>query len=249
MGNNKSAGREVTVRVFRSAPDADLGPWREDFSITVRRGMTILDALDEINSTHKAAIAFRSSCRAGRCGSCAMRINGRPRLACRTQLSSLRGRVITVEPLRNFPVLRDLVVSMDDFWRKYAEVRPWIQSDSVFMRGEVAQSPADLQRITTYVACKLCGACYSECPAARRRKSFLGPAALVHACRFIEDSRDNDTEERLSIVNSHAGVWGCRSDRVCTRVCPAGVLPTDAVAALRRRLLLRPVRALSRRAR
>ena len=244
MGKNKPTQIQVTIRVLRCAPDSDLGAWREDFTLPLREGMTVLDALEEINSTRSASIAFRRSCRAGRCGSCAMRINGRPRLACRTQLSALRGRPITVEPLKGFPVMRDLVVGMDDFWQKYERVRPWMQSDSVFMQAEVPQPQADLKKLWPYVNCALCGACWSECPAARRRSSFLGPAALVQSYRFNADSRDTDTDERLMDINRHAGVWGCDSARRCTWACPLDISPAHAIAAVRTRLLLRPLKAV-----
>ncbi|MEW6356293.1 MAG: succinate dehydrogenase iron-sulfur subunit [Planctomycetota bacterium] len=232
--------------VYRFNPKTDAAPRRQRFEVDLERHMTVLDGLRQIQDRRDCLLAFRASCQGGRCGGCAMRINGRIRLACETRIEALRRRVVRVDPLPNLTVIRDLVVDMDPFWRSYEQVRPWLSPDVQYVECERLQTPKERERFCAYIVCILCGACYAACPVVRRSPWFLGPAALAKAFRFAADSRETEAEERLDALNSHAGVWGCDAIFRCVHVCPKGVPPAHAIAAMRRRLVMTKARQLFR---
>lgn len=202
--------------------------------------MTVLDALLVIQQQQDSTLAFRCSCRVGMCGTCAIQINGIARLACKTRLSALGARQITLAPMPHFPVIQDLVVSMRPFFEQWRNVRPalrprdpdskelaCIPADSPYMRG----TPGKRDCIT-------CGACFSACGIPGLNKRYLGPAAINKALLRILDPRDSAHEERLEIVNdTHAGVWRCHTQFNCGAVCPKGIQLTESIAFLKRGLL------------
>jgi succinate dehydrogenase / fumarate reductase iron-sulfur subunit len=225
--------RTVMFDLFRLDPEEDSNPRRQEYEVELLPNMSVLDGLRQIQEKRDSFLAFRASCNSATCGSCAMEINGRIRLACETPVAALRGNVVRVDPLPNLAVVKDLVVDMAPFWAKYEHIRPWLSPGVERVDGEHPQSREDRAEIDNYVACVLCGACYAACPAVRRTPWYLGPAALAKAYRFISDSREIDAAERLRALNSYAGVWGCDTTFRCVRVCPKHVPPTHAVTAMR----------------
>jgi succinate dehydrogenase / fumarate reductase iron-sulfur subunit len=211
-------------------------PRFQSYELEPQRKMSVLEALLVIQSEQDPSLAFRYACRGAVCGSCAMSIDGKPQLACRVQLEGLPSRRVILEPLPHFEVLRDLVVDMDPFWRKYERVRPWLHAeiDNARHRG---MSEADRRRIDQYVNCILCGLCYAACPMLSSRQEFTGPAALAKLYRFLVDSRERRGPETLAGEDSPEGAWVCRNITRCIDVCPKQVRPTDAIAGLRRRLV------------
>ena len=236
--------RTVTFRITRFDAASNAPVREQDFRVRVRKGMSALEALLEIQDRQDGSLALRYSCRGAVCGSCAMRINGSVVLACRTQMSSLRGPLVCVEPLPHLKVIKDLVVDLGPFFAKYEYIRPWLVPEGSLPEHERRVSEADRRKIDAYVNCILCAACHGRCPVARRTPGYLSPAPLAKAYRFIADVRDTDTDRRLADLDSHAGVWGCDTVFNCVRVCPKGVPPTHGICAIRRKITARPFKRL-----
>jgi succinate dehydrogenase / fumarate reductase iron-sulfur subunit len=228
-----------TFRIFRYDPRQDLEPAYRSYVVDCPSHWTVLMALLEIASRKDASLAFRRSCRHGICGSCAMTINGENRLACETRLAALEHEPIEVEPLRSFPVIKDLVVDMGGLFERYELVRPYLISRSEPPEKERLQSPQQRKLLDGSYECILCGACTSSCPSYWARRDFLGPAALLAASRWVLDSRDEATDERLEQLDSPRGLWRCHDIFNCVEACPKGLNPTRAIATLRRRVLKR----------
>ncbi|MEM4472013.1 MAG: succinate dehydrogenase iron-sulfur subunit [Archaeoglobaceae archaeon] len=208
----------------------------QTFEVPVKKGMTVLDGLFYIRENLDATLAFRASCRMGICGSCAVKINGKPRLACETQLSKFKK--VKVEPLDNFKVLKDLVTEFEGFFAKHKKVKPYLIAETDYENPvERLQKPEELNRYYIFTLCIKCGACYSVCPASATSESYFGPAALVSAYRFNADSRDKGREERLRIVSESSGIWRCHSAMECSEVCPKQIEPAKAIQLLRREAL------------
>lgn len=246
--------------VFRYGADEDAPPRFDTYELHVEPGTTVLTALFTIQQEQDPSLAFRFACRSAVCGSCGMTINGRCDLACRTQLWSFPTDEITLEPLPNLDIVRDLVVDMKPFWDKYQQIRPWLkgttppsnehetpQSLDATSAGppnteplirENRQTPRQFKRVEQYINCILCACCYGACPVLKRQPDYLGPAALAKLLRFAADSRDQRSGEQLVEVNQQDGVWGCDTVFRCIDACPKDVRPTDGIAALRRRLTL-----------
>ncbi len=206
----------------------------ESYEIEAKRGMTVLEALYYVKENFAPDLAFRASCRMGRCGSCAVKINGKPRLACETQVLSL-GSSVKVEPLDNYAVIKDLVVDFEGFFKKHESVKPYLIRDCDYENPvELRQSPKQLDKYYIFTLCIKCGACYSVCPAAATRDDYLGPAAMTAAYRFCADSRDEGRRVRTGILNGDNGVWRCHLAMECSEVCPKGVEPAKAVQLMRR---------------
>jgi succinate dehydrogenase / fumarate reductase iron-sulfur subunit len=225
-----------TFKIFRYNPDEDKNSYYKDYQVDVKEGMTVLDVLNEIKWKQDGSLTFRRSCRHGICGSCAMTINGLNRLACETQAKSLGGGTIEVEPLRNFPVIKDLAVDMEDFYKKYEAVKPYFIAGTPPTDKERYQSIEDRKKIDNSYECILCGACTSSCPSYWAHPEFLGPAALLKAYRFTFDSRDEGLEERLPILNSRHGLWRCHTIFNCT-ICPKSLNPTWAIGELKKKVI------------
>lgn len=232
----------LTFSIQRFHPEIDKYPHEEDYRLEVGRGMTVLDALIRIKQEQDGALAFRYSCRSAICGSCAMTINGHEKLACRTSVRKeleRHGRM-TIAPLRNLPVIKDLVVDMSSFWSKVRDIMPWL---AIGFEAPVPSGTAGqvVMRPGTYNfynvdACIMCGACVAACTSHEVSKGFLGPAALAKADRFLEDPREPDTAKRLRLkeLEQPNGMWDCVRCNMCVEVCPKDVKPMEAIVRLRR---------------
>ncbi len=207
------------------------------YSVRVIPGLTVLTVLMRIRDELDGTLAFRSSCRAATCGSCAMVINGRLDLACRTQVTSCNSETIILEPLPNFEIIRDLVVDLAPFWTMYEQVKPYLVRRSPDPEKEILQSEENRKRIDQFVNCILCACCYGACEVLRREPDYVGPAALAKLQRFMLDSRDERPDRFLESVNNGRGVWGCDTLLRCIDACPKEVRPTDAIVGLRKRLV------------
>jgi succinate dehydrogenase / fumarate reductase iron-sulfur subunit len=226
-----------TFRIFRFNPAEDQEPRYDSFTIEVRESWTILDALNEIKWRHDGTLTYRRSCRHGICGSCAMMINGANDLACEKQLATIKG-TITVEPLKSFPVVRDLLVDQERFFDNLRLVKPWLIAGTPPPTDkERIQSPEQRKQLDGTWECILCGACTSSCPVFWDNDNFLGPAALLKAFRYVADSRDEGLDERLEALDSKFGVWRCHTVFNCVEACPKALNPTDGIVQLRRRLI------------
>lgn len=226
-------GRPVRFRVFRFDALEGGAPRFAEYVVPAERGMTVLDGLYHILERHDPSLAFRSACRAAVCGSCAMHINGQYRLACRTQIASL-GDTVTLRPLAHLPVLKDLVVDQEPFFAHYKAIRPYLIPKDPPPEKEYLQTEAERKRLDGVVDCLLCGACYGSCPVALSDPNYLGPHALLKALRFVADSRDGATRERLAFVASDEGIFRCHTIFNCQLVCPKDLDPTGAIARLKR---------------
>jgi succinate dehydrogenase / fumarate reductase iron-sulfur subunit len=211
--------------------------WVENFQVEPRKGMSLLEALLRIQDDQDGSLSFRYSCRGAVCGSCAMRVNGKLVLACRTHVEDLLGKPTLIEPLPFFPVLRDLIVDMSTFFDHYRQIEPYLHGKPASADSEYRMGEDERKEIDPYVQCILCGICFGVCPAFQRSPRFLGPAMLAKAYRFLADSRESRSGEILNIVDGHDGVWGCNTVFQCVKVCPKEVPPTDAIVKIRRRIL------------
>jgi succinate dehydrogenase / fumarate reductase iron-sulfur subunit len=227
----------LTLRVQRFHPDHDPNQWIETFQVEIRKGMNLLEALLHIQDEQDGALAFRYSCRGAVCGSCAMRVNGKDVLACRTRVEDLSEKPVLIEPLPLFPVIRDLIVDMSTFFDHYRKIEPYLQGIPVSSQVESLMEEEDRREIDVYVNCILCGICFGTCPAFEKDSEFLGPAMLAKAYRFLVDPRDRRNEEILKAVNRQQGVWGCKTVFNCAKVCPKQVTPTHAIVNMRGKIL------------
>jgi len=225
----------LTVKVRRSGED---GASRfETFRVEREPRMNVLDVVAKIQSTLDATLAYRYCCRAGMCGTCSMRVNGRNRWTCRTAVDGLGTDTLVLEPLPHFPVVRDLVVDMAPFNERNRRLNNRFVPKEPH-RQDFARIPADSAErldIDPQIQCITCGNCFGECSLVETNADYLGPAALNRAFTLVADSRDGATAERLELLNSHAGVWGCHTQFNCTEVCPMGISPTRAIQKLKRR--------------
>ncbi len=234
---------EARFRIKRHDPATDgAGGGRYDeYTVVYESSLTVLEGLFAIQERQDPSVAFRYCCRAAVCGSCAMYINGRYRLACQTNIRHLRPGTITVEPLPHLPVVRDLVCEMSDFFAKYEYVKPWLMRSSTEPDRELLQSPEDRHKLDMPVDCILCGACYSSCPSVWSEENYLGPAALLKAYRFEVDSRDGAGRDRMQAWENERGIYRCHTITNCVEACPKRLNPTEGIqwlkrAAVRRRL-------------
>ena len=230
----------VTLRVRRFNPEvSDEVAW-VDYQLEMDPKERVLDALHKIKWEVDGSLTFRRSCAHGICGSDAMRINGRNRLACKTLLKDINPeKPITVEPIKGLTVLKDLVVDMQPFFQAYRDVMPFLVTKGNEPTRERKQSPEDRERFDDTTKCILCAACTSSCPVFWNDGQYFGPAAIVNAHRFIFDSRDEAGEQRLEILNDKEGVWRCRTTSNCTEACPRGIQVTQAIAEVKRALITR----------
>jgi succinate dehydrogenase / fumarate reductase iron-sulfur subunit len=225
-----------TFRILRHDPETGEEPAFREYAIDVGEGTTVLEALRRIQGGQDGTLAFRYACRGAVCGSCAVRINGRADLACRVQVLDEEGERLTLEPLKNLPVLKDLVVDLEPFFGKVRAIRPWLTPSGPDPERERLVPPADLAESMPYTHCILCASCHSVCPAAERDGAYLGPAALAKHYRFLADVRDGADEERLTLADGEHGVWGCDMVWNCVKICPKGVPPTKGIGKTRARI-------------
>ena len=222
----------VTLEIFRYRPEESDRPTFETFEVPYRENWMILDALNHVKDRQDGTLSYRWACRMGVCGSCGMTVNGEPVLTCATYLSAVRpDRPIRVEPLRGFPVIRDLVGDITDFVGKLKRVKPWIirNEEKPLEEGEYLQTPAELAEYKQYSMCINCMLCYAACPIYELEPHFLGPAAIALAQRYNLDSRDEGEAERLEILSHEDGVWCCTFVGECSTVCPKNVDPAGAI--------------------
>ncbi|MFI6566254.1 succinate dehydrogenase iron-sulfur subunit [Streptomyces sp. NPDC101225] len=231
----------VTFRVRRFNPEVSAEATWEDFQLEIDPKERVLDGLHKIKWDVDGTLTFRRSCAHGICGSDAMRINGKNRLACKTLIKDINPeKPITVEPIKGLTVLKDLVVDMDPFFQAYRDVMPFlITKDTNEPTRERLQSAEDRARFDDTTKCILCAACTSSCPVFWNDGQYFGPAAIVNAHRFIFDSRDEAGEQRLEILNDRDGVWRCRTTFNCTDACPRGIEVTKAIQEVKRALITR----------
>ncbi|MFK4144233.1 succinate dehydrogenase iron-sulfur subunit [Streptomyces sp. NPDC004065] len=231
----------VTFRVRRFNPEVSEEATWEDFQLEIDPKERVLDGLHKIKWDLDGTLTFRRSCAHGICGSDAMRINGKNRLACKTLIKDINPeKPITVEPIKGLTVLKDLVVDMEPFFQAYRDVMPFlITKDTNEPTRERLQSAEDRERFDDTTKCILCAACTSSCPVFWNDGQYFGPAAIVNAHRFIFDSRDEAAEQRLEILNDKDGVWRCRTTFNCTDACPRGIEVTKAIAEVKRALITR----------
>ncbi|WP_458086719.1 succinate dehydrogenase iron-sulfur subunit [Streptomyces malaysiensis] len=230
----------VTFRIRRFNPEvSDEAVW-EDFQIDIDPKERVLDGLHKIKWDLDGTLTFRRSCAHGICGSDAMRINGRNRLACKTLIKDISpDKPITVEPIKGLTVLKDLIVDMEPFFQAYRDVMPFLITTGNEPTRERLQSAEDRARFDDTTKCILCAACTSSCPVFWNDGQYFGPAAIVNAHRFIFDSRDEGGEQRLEILNDKDGVWRCRTTFNCTEACPRGIEVTKAIQEVKRALITR----------
>ncbi|MBU4371427.1 MAG: succinate dehydrogenase iron-sulfur subunit [Proteobacteria bacterium] len=229
-----------TFKILRyDAMKPESSPCFSTYKIRVIPGLTVLSVLIRIRDEIDGTLSFRSSCRSAVCGSCAMVINGKLDLACRTQVAAFDTDTIILEPLPNFEVIRDLVVDMTPFWTMYEKVQPYLIRHSPVPEKELPQSEAERLRIDQYVNCILCACCYGACPVLARGpdSDYMGPAAAVKLERFVLDSRDERPAGALDVVNDEKGVWACDTMFHCIDACPKDVRPTDAIVGLRKAMV------------
>jgi succinate dehydrogenase / fumarate reductase iron-sulfur subunit len=229
----------VTLIIRRFDPEVDAEPRWQDFDVEMYPTDRILDALHRIKWEQDGSLSFRRSCAHGVCGSDAMRINGRNRLACKTLIKDLDiTQPIYVEAIKGLPLEKDLIVDMEPFFASYRDVQPFLQSSSSPADGkERTQSVAQRERFDDTTKCILCAACTSSCPVFWTDGQYFGPAAIVNAHRFIFDSRDEASSVRLDILNDKEGVWRCRTTFNCTEACPRGIEVTEAIAEVKQAVL------------
>ncbi|MFE6663194.1 succinate dehydrogenase iron-sulfur subunit [Streptomyces sp. NPDC057697] len=230
----------ATFRIRRFNPEvSDEVQW-QDFQIEVDPKERVLDALHKIKWDIDGTLTFRRSCAHGICGSDAMRINGKNRLACKTLIKDVAPeKPITIEAIKGLTVLKDLVVDMEPFFQAYRDVMPFLVTKGNEPTRERLQSPEDRERFDDTTKCILCAACTSSCPVFWNDGQYFGPAAIVNAHRFIFDSRDDGGEQRLEILNDRDGVWRCRTTFNCTDACPRGIEVTKAIQEVKRALITR----------
>ncbi|MFC5995717.1 succinate dehydrogenase/fumarate reductase iron-sulfur subunit [Pseudonocardia hispaniensis] len=221
----------ITLEVARYRPGTDASPRVQEYEVPLREEWAVLDGLNYIKDRLDGTLSFRWSCRMGICGSCGMTVNGDPALTCGTFLADYAPGPVRVEPLANFPVVRDLVVQIDDFLRKLPTVKPWLvrEDEPGVEDGEFRQTPAELAEYTQYSMCINCLLCYAACPVYGLEPDFLGPAAIALAQRYNLDSRDQGAHQRLDLLATAAGVWACTYVGECTTACPKGVDPAGAI--------------------
>jgi succinate dehydrogenase / fumarate reductase, iron-sulfur subunit len=250
---------QVLFKVVRQT--ADSAPRIQTYPLDVEPGSTILDCLNQIKWEQDGSLAFRKNCRNTICGSCAMRINGRSALACKENVQSEVDRLhaitsavnstpesaetistITIAPMGNMPVIKDLVVDMSSFWDTLEAIDPYISTEARRIpEREFLQSPEERDRLNQTGNCILCGACYSECNAREVNPEFVGPHALAKAYRMVSDTRDDQTDDRLNHYNQGTqGVWGCTRCYYCNSVCPMDVAPMDQIGKIKQEILAHP---------
>lgn len=228
-----------TFEIYRYNPDVDSKPYMKSYKLDVTKHncIMVLDALMELKK-QDASLTFRKSCREGVCGSDGMNINGKNGLACITHLSSIKENTITLRPLPGMPVVRDLIVDMTQFYKQYDKVKPYLINDQPAPTTERLQSPEERKKLDGLYECILCACCSTSCPSFWwNPEKFVGPQGLLHAYRFIADSRDTATEERLADLSDPFSLFRCRGIMNCVSVCPKGLNPTQAIGKIRSLLL------------
>ncbi|MBY6062797.1 succinate dehydrogenase iron-sulfur subunit [Pseudidiomarina sediminum] len=236
--------KKLSVSVYRYNPDVDNAPYMKDYTLEVgeNQDMMVLDLLLKLKE-QDPTLAFRRSCREGVCGSDGLNMNGKNGLACITPLSALKGNKIVIRPLPGLPVIRDLIVDMSQFYQQYEKIKPYlINDDKTPPARERLQSPEERAKLDGLYECILCACCSTSCPSFWwNPDKFIGPAGLLHAYRFLIDSRDTATEQRLDDLDDAFSVFRCHGIMNCVNVCPKGLNPTKAIGHIKSMLLNRAI--------
>jgi succinate dehydrogenase / fumarate reductase, iron-sulfur subunit len=238
--SKKSFGARCSIllRIYRANKALGDSAHYDTFDVPIQRWTTVLDALLYAKFYMDRSICIRYSCRMASCGSCGMKINGVPRLACYTNVSELESGVISCEPLTNFPLIRDLVTDFSQFFSHHKSVRPYIVNQNSDLRdsgqlSEFIQSPLDVDHYLQFSYCIKCGLCYSACPTVATDTKFPGPQALAQAYRYSADTRDVGSREDMKTIDDKHGIWRCHFAGSCSSVCPKGVDPALGIQLLR----------------
>lgn len=226
--------RAIELWIKRYNPQGANSPYFQTYAVLPYPGMTLLDALTYIKENLDTTLAFRASCRMGICGSCAVMVNGFPRLACHTQIMEMKEARLVIAPLANFPVVRDLVVDLEPLFAKHREIKPYLTGEA--SGQETKQLPAELEAYLQFAYCLKCGICWAACPTAAVNKNFLGPQALAQAYRYAADSREKEPLAHLEAAAGPHGAWRCHFAGNCSKACPKGVDPALGVQLLKRAL-------------
>jgi succinate dehydrogenase / fumarate reductase iron-sulfur subunit len=227
---------QVTFKVYRKDPEKDGKPGRSNYTVDVPDGATVLESLFKIRDEIDSSLAFRCSCLRGHCGDCMVRVNGSSRLTCTAKVSAYtqKGPEISLDPLRNVPVIKDLVFDWDAFmWNKISTVKPWLEADDATANGESIAADAQMKDLRKVMSCYQCGMCDEGCTVLPVDFKFLGPAALTKAYRFIFDPRNQHAKEQLKTVEGPKGIWDCVHCYEADEHCPRGIEPTKRIVALR----------------
>jgi succinate dehydrogenase / fumarate reductase iron-sulfur subunit len=227
----------ATFRIQRYDPEHDQKPHYQTFQVELDDTDRVLDGLNKIKWFQDGSLTYRRSCAHGICGSDAMRINGTQALACKVLMKEV-GEKVTVEPMLGFGIIKDLVVDMEPFFNAYKTIPPYLINDEPTPDGrERRQSIAEREIYDDTTKCILCGSCTGSCPSYWANDHYVGPATIVNAHRFIFDSRDRATSERLDVMNEKSGVWRCRTIFNCTDACPRGIEVTRAIGEVKEAIL------------
>ncbi|MCH1446058.1 MAG: succinate dehydrogenase iron-sulfur subunit [Gammaproteobacteria bacterium] len=232
----------LQVSIYRFNPETDAAPQMQEYQVeTGGKDLMVLDVLEMIKAEHDASVTYRRSCREGVCGSDGLNINGKNGLACITPLSdTVKKNKLVIRPLPGLPVVRDLVVDMSLFYAQYEKIEPYLQNNSPAPAIERLQTPEDRAKLDGLYECILCACCSTSCPSFWWNPDrFIGPAGLLQAYRFLADSRDQATEERLANLDDPFSVFRCHGIQNCVNVCPKGLNPTRAIGHIRTMLLNR----------
>jgi succinate dehydrogenase / fumarate reductase iron-sulfur subunit len=230
---------KIILKIQRFNPETDDQPRFQEYTVETNPNARVLDALMEVKRFQDGSLGFRKSCAHGVCGSDAMRINGKDRLACKTLIKDVAendGDMITVAPLRYLPLLRDLIVDQSEFFRKYRSVKPFLINDEPVAEKERIQSQEERMAFDDTTNCILCASCYSACPVLAENTAFLGPAAISQAYRFLADTRDQGFAERQPVLDDPNVVWPCQNHFKCTKACPRSILITKRINQTKRLL-------------
>ena len=243
---SENSTKHTTFKVQRYDPEQDSAPHFQEFIVPSSRGMTVLDGLIYIKENLDSTLTFRTSCRMAICGSCGMLINSYPHLACHTQIEEFHADRLTIKPLPNQPIIKDLVPDLTPLFNNHKSIRPYIlRSDTDEMENptaEFTQKPQEVKAFLQFSYCIKCGICVSACPTSASDKLFLGPQALSQCYRYCADSRDEGKKERFPLVDTDNGVWHCHLAGACSEACPKGVDPALAIQLLKRQMVSRALR-------
>jgi fumarate reductase iron-sulfur subunit len=236
----------IQMHVTRYDPDRDTAPTVTEYEVPLRKDWAILDGLNYVKDNVDGSLSYRWSCRMGICGSCGMNVDGQPKLTCATFLTDYAPGPIRVEPLTNFPVVRDLVVDIEDFMGKLPRVKPWIirDDDQSVIDGEYLQTPEELEEYQQFSNCINCMLCYAACPVYALDPDFLGPAAIALGQRYNLDSRDEGAADRRDVLAAAEGAWACTLVGECSTACPKGVDPAGAIQRYKLTAATRSVKEL-----
>jgi len=226
---------KATFKIKRCNPETNTASFFQEFQLEIPEGSTLLDCVNLLKWTQDGTLSYRMSCRSAICGSCAMKVNGHARLACKTQATDVvKDGTVTLEPLGNMKVIKDLVVDLEPFWEKVEAVMPWlVNEEAVAPDKERTQSIEEFHKIDSASTCIMCASCFSDCNAEEVDKKFLGPAALAKAERFVCDSRDRRQQERITELSADNGIWDCTHCGECSERCPTDAKPLERIVELR----------------